>query len=129
MRFDFTFIHAEQNQARAARLLRLVSCAGPVYNRFLPDSRPRLALRSFSSELNEEEGTMPHFKLETSTTAILTEHNQRTMVNIPANALVTLVDGDAEGNGFVRVRFEDKVLSMFAFDLRSRGKRVWGQSA
>jgi hypothetical protein len=72
---------------------------------------------------------MAHFKLETSTTAILNECNQRTMVTIPANALVTLVDGDAEGNGFVRVRFEDKVVSMFAFDLRTRGKRVWGQSA
>lgn len=69
------------------------------------------------------------FKLNTSTTAILNENNQPSMVFIPANALVTLLDGDAEGNGFVKVRFEDKVLSMFAIDLRSRGERVWRQSA
>ena len=69
------------------------------------------------------------FKLKTSTMAILNEYNQRTMVTIPTNALVTLVDGDAEGNGFVKIRFEDKVLSMFALDLRSRGERIWGQSA
>jgi hypothetical protein len=68
------------------------------------------------------------FKLNTSTTAILNENNQRTMVTIPANAVVTLVDGDAKGNGFVKVRFEDKLLSMFAFDLRTRGERVLGQS-
>jgi hypothetical protein len=42
---------------------------------------------------------------------------------------VTLVDGDPDGNGFVKVRYEDKVLSMFAVDLRTRGGRIWGQSA
>ena len=68
------------------------------------------------------------FKLNTSTTAILNENNQRTMVTIPANAVVTLVDGDVEGNGFVKVRYQDKILSMFAFDLRTRGERVLGQS-
>jgi hypothetical protein len=69
------------------------------------------------------------FKLNTSTTAILNENNQPSVVTIPANALVTFVDGDAEGNGFVKVRLEDKLLSMFAVDLRTRGERVWGQSA
>jgi hypothetical protein len=69
------------------------------------------------------------FKLNTSTTAILNENVQPSVVNIPANALVTLVDGDPDGNGFVKVRYEDKVLSMFAFDLRTRGERIWGQSA
>ena len=69
------------------------------------------------------------FKLNTSTTAILNDNIQPSMVTIPAKAVVSLVDGDVEGNGFVKVRFEDKVLSMFAFDLRSRGERVRGQSA
>jgi hypothetical protein len=73
--------------------------------------------------------SLRRFKLNASTTAILSDYNQRTMVTIPANALVTLVDGNAEGNGFVKVHFEDKVLSMFAFDLRTRGERVRGQSA
>ena len=69
------------------------------------------------------------FKLNTSTTAILNENVQPSVITVPANALVTLVDGDPDGNGFVKVRYEDKVLSMFAFDLRSSGERVWGQSA
>ena len=69
------------------------------------------------------------FKLETSTTATLHENDQRVVFTIPANALVTVVDGDPNGNGFVRVRFEEKILSMFACDLRNNGVRVWGQSA
>jgi hypothetical protein len=69
------------------------------------------------------------FRLSRPTLAIRRENDQRSMVTIPANALVTLVDGDTEGKGFVKVRFEDKVVSMFAVDLRSRGECVWGQSA
>ena len=69
------------------------------------------------------------FKLNTSTTAILNENNQRSVVTIPANALVAIVDGDPNGNGFVKVRYRDKLLSMFAVDLRTRGERAWGQSA
>jgi hypothetical protein len=89
-----------------------------------------MAFALFPSELKKER-RMPQrrFKLNASAAAILSECNQRTTITIPANALVTLEDGDAEGNGFVRVRFEDKILSMFAFDLRTRGERVWGQSA
>jgi len=72
----------------------------------------------------------PTFKLSTSTIAILNQEAQPScIVTIEANALVTLVSGDAEGNGFVRVRCENKVLSIFAVDLRSRGQRVLGQSA
>jgi hypothetical protein len=51
------------------------------------------------------------------------------MITIPAKALVTLVDGDAEGNGFVKILYRDKILSMFAVDLRKRAERMWGQSA
>ena len=68
------------------------------------------------------------FKLKTSTLAILSD-DQRTMVTIPANALVTLVVGDIHENGFVEVRYRDQVLIMFAEDLRTRGERRWGQSA
>jgi hypothetical protein len=69
------------------------------------------------------------FRLNASTTAILNENTQPSVVTIPANALVTLVGGDPDGNGFVKVRYQDQVLSVFAFDLRARGERVWGQSA
>jgi hypothetical protein len=40
------------------------------------------------------------FKLNTSITATLSENNQQSLVT----ALVTLMDGDSEGNGFVKVR-------------------------
>ena len=69
------------------------------------------------------------FKLNTSTTAILNENTQPSVITIPADALVTLLDGDAEGNGFVKVRYGNKTLSMFAVDLRTRGERMWGLSA
>jgi len=69
------------------------------------------------------------FKLNTSTTAILNENNQPSVVTIPADALVTIVDGEPDGNGFVKVRYRDKILSVFAVDLRTRGERKWGQSA
>ena len=71
----------------------------------------------------------PTFRLSTTTIAILNENAQPRIVTIEANTLVTLVDGDAEANGFVRIRCEDKVLSIFAVDLRNRGQRVLGQSA
>jgi len=52
-----------------------------------------------------EDSTRPQaiFKLSTSTIAILKENVQPCVVRIDANALVTLVDGDTEENGFVRV--------------------------
>jgi predicted site-specific integrase-resolvase len=50
----------------------------------------------------------------TSAIAILNENAQPRIVIIEPNALVTLVDGYAEANGFVRVRCEDKILSIFA---------------
>lgn len=69
------------------------------------------------------------FKLKTSTLAILDENNQLSVVSIPANAVVTAVVGDADGNGFVKVRYGEKTLSMFAVDLCTRGERIAGQSA
>ena len=69
------------------------------------------------------------FKLTASVTAKLHQREKFEPFTIPANSLVTVVDGDPNGNGLVKVGFEDKVLSMFACDLRSHGVRVWGQSA
>lgn len=69
------------------------------------------------------------FKLKSSTTGILNENAQPRVVTIPADALVTLVDGDTDGNGFVKVRYGETILSIFAFDLRTRGERALGQTA
>jgi len=69
------------------------------------------------------------FNLNTSTMAVLDENSQPSFVTVPSNVLVTLVAGDVDGNGFVKVRYQDKVLSMFAVDLRTRAERMWAQSA
>ena len=61
------------------------------------------------------------FKLTIATNAIV---NEPSVVTIPANALVTVVAGDPNGEGFIKVRYGDKILSMSAVDLRSNGERV-----
>ena len=69
------------------------------------------------------------YTLTTATMAILVESDHEIVVTVPANAMVVLVDGDTEGAGFVRVRYRDKILSMFALDLRTRGERAREESA
>jgi hypothetical protein len=40
------------------------------------------------------------FRMNTCTLAILDENNRPSVVSIPANAVVTLMVGDPDGNGF-----------------------------
>lgn len=68
------------------------------------------------------------FKLKTSSTAILPDNNQRTVISIPARAMVTLVGGDIDVDTFVKIRFEGKILHMLSEDLRSGGE-LWGKVA
>jgi len=63
-------------------------------------------------------------RLRSSTFAILNERDQRTVVTLPANALVTVVVGDVDGDGLVKIRYRQKVFEMLAIDLRSRGERI-----
>jgi hypothetical protein len=69
------------------------------------------------------------FTLNSPTFAILCEKNQRSLVTLPAKALVALVVGDLDSDGFVKVRYHDKLLEMFAVDLRERGARTLKHSA
>lgn len=69
------------------------------------------------------------YKLTTATMGIFAEGDHEIVLTIPANAMVVLMDGDTEGTGFVRVRYRDKILSMFAVDLRTRGEAVREESA
>ena len=69
------------------------------------------------------------YKLNTATMAILADNGHEIVVTIPANAMVILLAGDTDGNGFVRVRYRDKILSMFAVDLRNRGERAREETA
>ena len=69
------------------------------------------------------------FKLNTCTMAIVDENNRPSLVSIPGKAVVTLVTGDADRNGFVKVRYAERTVSIFAVDLRTRGERILGQTA
>jgi hypothetical protein len=49
------------------------------------------------------------------------ENGHRKIITIPADASVTLVAGDINGKGVVKVRYQDQPLEMLAIDLRTRG--------
>lgn len=61
------------------------------------------------------------FKLHSSSVALRSENDDREMITIPANASVTLMAGDINGKGVVRIRYDDQPLNMLAVDLRTRG--------
>ena len=69
------------------------------------------------------------FKLNASTMAILSDSSQRTIVTVPEHSMVTVFDGDVDGYGFVKIRYRNQVLDIFALDLRNRGERVLEQMA
>ena len=69
------------------------------------------------------------FKLNASTLAILSDSSQRTIIAIPEYSMVTVFDGDVEGYGFVKIRYRNQVLDIFALDLRNRSERVLEQMA
>lgn len=58
------------------------------------------------------------FRLNASTMAVLSENGQRTLVVIPAHAIVSVIVGDINGDGLVKVRYQNRVLPVFADDLR-----------
>ena len=68
------------------------------------------------------------FKLKNRGRAVLSENDQRSVIPIPANAMVTLVGGDIDEDAFVKIRYGGKVLMMLSEDLRSGGE-LWGKSA
>jgi hypothetical protein len=62
------------------------------------------------------------FKLKDRSRAILSENNQRSVIAIPAEALVVLVGGDIDEDIFVKVRYKGKVFHMLSEELRSSGE-------
>jgi hypothetical protein len=68
------------------------------------------------------------FKLKNRGEAVLSENDHRSVIPIPANAMVVLVGGDIDQDAFVKIRYEGKVLLMLSDDLRNSGE-LWGQSA
>jgi hypothetical protein len=68
------------------------------------------------------------FKLKTRGRAILSEGDYRTVIPIPASAMVVLLGGDIDEDAFVKIRYGGRVLLMLSEDLRSGGE-LWGKLA
>jgi hypothetical protein len=69
------------------------------------------------------------FRLNNSTMAVASENGQRALVALPAHAVVTVIVGDINGDGFIKIRFRNQVLVMLADDLRSLAQPVMASSA
>lgn len=69
------------------------------------------------------------YKLNVPTTAMRNENGERIIVTIPANALITVVQGDPHGSGIIKVWYRGQILSVFAIDLRGRGERKHSKTA
>ena len=59
-------------------------------------------------------------KLSTPTMAVQSDNEQIRVVTLPAEAIVSIVDGNINGTGFVKIRYMDQTLAMYAKDLRSQ---------
>jgi hypothetical protein len=59
-------------------------------------------------------------KLSTPTMAVQSDNEHLRVVTLPAEAIVSIVDGDIDGTGFVKIRYENQTLAMYAKDLRSQ---------
>ena len=69
------------------------------------------------------------YKLRSRTMGMLYDGNKRRLVVIPANAVVSIIEGDLGGRGYVTVRYHEHEIEVFALDLRERGEAVSEQSA
>jgi hypothetical protein len=61
-------------------------------------------------------------RLNTPTMAVQSDNEHMRVVTLPAEAIVAIVDGDINGTGFVKIRYKDQTLAMYAKDLRSCGE-------
>ncbi len=52
--------------------------------------------------------------------AVQSEKEHLRVVTLPAEAIVSIVDGDIRGTGFVKIRYMDQTLAMYAKDLRNQ---------
>ena len=64
------------------------------------------------------------FKLNIPVMAILVENNQPRVVIVPAATVLTIMSGDADGPGLLKVRCQNQTLDMLAMDLRNAGEAV-----
>jgi hypothetical protein len=63
-------------------------------------------------------GRKKTFTLKNGSMAVSSESNQSSVVHIPANTQVILVEGDIERDRFVTIRYAGNTLLMLSEDLR-----------
>ena len=66
------------------------------------------------------------YRIVATTFAFRSIDGRRITVQVPIDALVTLIDGPVDGNRLVDVKWEGKKVRMFTIDLRERGEAVNG---
>jgi hypothetical protein len=54
--------------------------------------------------------------------AMQSDNEHLRVVTLPSEAIVAIVDGDINGTGFIKIRYKDQTLAMYAKDLRSYGE-------
>jgi hypothetical protein len=57
-------------------------------------------------------------KLNTPVLAVQSDNGHMRIVTLPAKAEVVILTGDIYGSGFVKIRYMDQMLAMYAKDLR-----------
>ena len=61
--------------------------------------------------------------------AVRSDNKHMSIVTVPADAIVVIVDGDIYGAGFVKIRYKDQTLAMYAKDLRIQSDEDINDSA
>ena len=61
--------------------------------------------------------------------AVQSDNQHMSIVTVPANAVVVIVAGDIDGIGFVKIRYMDQTLAMYAKDLRIQSDGDINESA
>jgi hypothetical protein len=101
----------------------MVSRKNPALKSFAPDSVWTASFLNLAKRKGTIVGNI--FKLKSRSRAILSENDHRSVIHIPASAMVVLVGGDVDEDTFVKIRYEGKVLDMLSEDLRNGGE-LWG---
>jgi hypothetical protein len=68
--------------------------------------------------------TGKRFKLSNSIVATETFGGQRLAITLPEHTVIKVISGPARGDRFVRVLFENRLMTVFATDLKERGKEI-----
>jgi hypothetical protein len=65
------------------------------------------------------------YRLRTPTIGAIRDGDARPLpIMLPAGAVLTVVDDDLGRTGYVRVQWDQRIVTMFSIDLRERGERV-----